>query len=288
VDGGVPVSPASIRDAVDAQVVVAFGANQPKQARQVVTQAGCASCHMQSADGFPHLALHGDQRKNGETCSVCHSQNALDRGVGSTGVSCTTNGNTDCPGFPSWENCQPNPAPPPAPAMVCTVFKDPTPGIHIDYQQLVHDIHFARRREGYAERNNLLNPGALQYLGFNNSLLSFQEILSPVDVRSCNNCHRSTLAACSAATDCGYGQSCVSGKCQNTAWLNPTARACITCHDAADSAAHAAASTYVPSGGATPIESCPICHGPGAQFAVDVVHNITTQYPVHLAYPREP
>jgi OmcA/MtrC family decaheme c-type cytochrome len=278
VDGGVPVSPASIRDAVDAQVVVAFGGNQPKQARQVVTQAGCASCHMQNADGFPHLALHGDQRKNGETCSVCHSQNALDRGVGSTGVACTTN--SQCPGNAAgWESCVAN---------VCTVTADPTPGIHVDYQQLVHDIHFARLREGYVERNNLVNPGTLQYLGFNNSLLSFQEILSPVDVRSCNNCHRSTLAACSVATDCGYGQSCVAGKCQNTAFLNPTARACITCHDAADAAAHAAANTYVPSGGGAPIESCPICHGPGAQFAVDVVHNITTQYPVNLAYPREP
>ncbi|HTS81028.1 MAG TPA: hypothetical protein VMH40_10555 [Myxococcaceae bacterium] len=266
-----------VRDAVDAQVVVAFGANQPKQARQVVTQAGCASCHMQSGDGFPHLALHGDQRKNGETCSTCHSQNAMDRGVGSTGVACTTN--AQCPGNAAgWESCVAN---------VCTVTTDPTPGIHIDYQQLVHDIHFARLREGYVEQNNLVNPGTLQYLGFNNSLLSFQEILSPVDVRSCNNCHRSTLAACSVATDCGYGQSCVAGKCQNTAWQNPTARACITCHDAADSAAHAAANTYVPSSGA-PIESCPICHGPGAQFAVDVVHNITTQYPVNLAYPREP
>jgi hypothetical protein len=172
-------------------------------------------------------------------------------------------------------------------ANVCTVTTDPTPGIHVDYQQLVHDIHYARLREGFAEKNNMVNPGTLQYLGFNNSISSFQEILSPVDVRSCTNCHRSTLAACSAATDCGYGQSCVSGKCQNTAWQNPTARACITCHDAADAAAHAAANTYTPSGG-QPIESCGVCHGPGSEFAVDVVHNITTQYPVNLAYPREP
>ena len=108
-----------------------------------------------------------------------------------------------------------------------------------------------------------------------------------MDVRSCTNCHGSTLAACSVDTDCGYGQSCVAGKCQNTAWLNPTTRACITCHDAADSAAHAAGNTYVPPGGA-PIESCTVCHGPGTPLAVDVVHNITKSYPIHLAYPREP
>jgi OmcA/MtrC family decaheme c-type cytochrome len=266
----------SVRDAVDSQVVVAFGANQPKQARQVVTQAGCASCHMQNSDGFPHLALHGDQRKNGETCSTCHSENAMDRGVGSTGIACTTD--SQCPGNAAgWEACRPGGA-----GSLCTVIVDPTPGIHVDYQQLVHDIHFARLREGYVERNNLVNPGTLQYLGFNNSLSSFQEILSPVDVRSCTNCHRSTNASCSASTDCGYGQSCTSGKCQNTAFLNPTARACITCHDAADAAAHAAANTY------NGVESCTICHGQGAQFAVDVVHNVTTQYPVNLAYPREP
>ena len=277
VDGGVPVSPASIRDAIDAQVVVAFGASLTPQARHVVTQAACASCHAASPSGFPRLALHGDQRKNAETCSVCHSQNALDRGVGSTGVACTTN--SQCAGNAAgWESCVAN---------VCTVTTDPTPGIHVDYQQLVHDIHFARLREGFTERSNLVNPGTLQYLGFNNSLLSFQEVLSPVDVRSCTNCHGSTLAACSVDTDCGYGQSCVAGKCQNTAWLNPTTRACITCHDAADSAAHAAGNTYVPPGGA-PIESCTVCHGPGTPLAVDVVHNITKSYPIHLAYPREP
>jgi len=273
-----------VRDAVDAQVVVAFGANQPTQARQVVTQAACASCHMKSSDGFPHLALHGDQRKNGETCNTCHTDNAFDRVVGATGAACSTS--TQCGGNAAgWEAC----ALPPdgGTAGICTVTVDPTPNIRIDYQQLVHDIHFARLREGFLERNNLVNPGTLQYLGFNNSLLSFQEILSPVDVRSCTNCHQSTLTTCSVATDCGYGQSCVSGKCQNTAYQNPTTRACITCHDADDAAAHAAAMTYVPPSG-PPIESCTVCHGPGAEFAVGTVHNITTLYPIHLAYPREP
>ena len=56
-------------------------------------------------------------------------------------------------------------------ANVCTVTVDPTPGVTVDYQQLVHNIHFARLREGYVERNNLVDPGTLNYLGFNNSLL---------------------------------------------------------------------------------------------------------------------
>ena len=266
-----------VRDAVDAQVAVAFGVNQKPSGRQVVTQAACGSCHGMTASGFPHLALHGGQRKNGETCSTCHSQNAFDRVVGSTGVACTTN--SDCPGFAGgWEAC--------GAGNVCTVTVDPTPGIVIDYQQLVHNIHFARLREGFKEQGNLgltpsIPPGTLNYLGFQNNLLDFQEILAPVDVRSCTNCHRDTNASCSDSAPCGYGQSCQSGKCMNVAWQNPTARACITCHDAADSAAHAAQMTT-----SSGMESCPVCHGPGAILEVSAVHNITS--PFVPPYAREP
>jgi OmcA/MtrC family decaheme c-type cytochrome len=280
VDGGVPVSPASIRDAVDAQVVVAFGASHPPQARQVVTQAACASCHAASPSGFPHLALHGDQRKNAETCSVCHSQHAFDGVKGSTGPACTVATQaTDCAGFAAgWEACMAN---------VCTVTNDPTPGIYIDYQQLVHDIHFARRREGYLERGNLTAPGTLQYLGFNNSLSSFQEILSPVDVRACGNCHGDSKAACSSTSPCAYGQTCSpAGTCINTAWQEATARACITCHDSAAAFTHATANTYTPPAG-PPVETCNLCHGPAGIAPVGAVHNITTLYPLNLAYPRE-
>jgi len=278
-----------IRDAVDARVVVPFGANGPVQPRQVVTQAACAACHGQSADGFPRLALHGDQRKNAETCSSCHTENAFDVVVGGTGAACTAS--SQCGGFSAgWEACN---LPTDAGTGVCTVTVDPTPGITIDFQQLIHNIHFARLREGYLERNNLGNPsagipaGTLNYLGFGNSLSNFQQVLSPVDVRSCTNCHQDTNATCSSTSPCGYGQDCVSGTCRNDAWLKPTARACITCHDAADAYAHAALNTDTPDGGPA-IESCTVCHGAGAAFPVDVVHNITSLYSVHLAYPREP
>jgi OmcA/MtrC family decaheme c-type cytochrome len=288
-----------IRDAVDAQVVVRFQSTSALQGRQVVTQAACGSCHGLSADGFPHLALHGDQRKNGETCNMCHSQFAQDLGAGSTGAVCTTN--AQCGGFDpanaaaSWEACLPNPAVTDG-GTICTTTTDPTPGVEIDYQKLVHNIHFARLREGYAERNNLgeswgtpsIAPATLNYLGFNNSLSSFQEVLSPVDVRSCTNCHQDSKASCSASAPCAFGQTCGSaGTCVNNAWMSPTARACITCHDSADATAHAALNTYTPPSG-QPIESCPVCHGSDSEFAVDTVHNITSLYSLHLAYPREP
>ncbi len=270
-----------VRDAVDAQVAVPFLVNQKAAGRQVVTQAACGSCHGLSADGFPHLALHGGQRKNGETCSTCHTQNAFDRVVGATGAACTTD--AQCPGNAAgWEACQ---------SGVCTVTVDPTPGVFVDYQQLVHNIHFARLREGYAERNNIglptagIAPGTLNYLGFNNSLLDFQEILSPVDVRSCTNCHQSSNATCSSSVPCGYGQTCgASGKCVNVAWQAPTTRACITCHDAADAAAHARLNTDFNS--SPPVEACTICHGPDAPFDVATMHNITSPY--RPPYSREP
>jgi hypothetical protein len=165
---------------------------------------------------------------------------------------------------------------------------DPTPGVFVDYQQLVHNIHFARLREGYLERNNVglpaagIPPGTLNYVGNNNTMNDFQEILAPVDVRSCTNCHRDTNVKCSDSTQCGYGQTCGAlGKCANVAWQNPTARACITCHDAADSAAHAAQNTT-----SAGVESCPVCHGPGAMLEVSAVHNITS--PFVPPYAREP
>ncbi|MGO9832055.1 MAG: multiheme c-type cytochrome [Myxococcaceae bacterium] len=292
-----------VRDAVDAQVVVPFGANQtPVSGRQVVTQQACASCHGADTTGgnfFPHLALHGDQRKNGETCNQCHSQFAQDNGVGSTGVVCTTN--AQCGGYDSanptasWEACEPNPAVTDG-GQICTVTVDPTPGVEIDYQKLVHNIHFARLRAGFEEAGNLgepwatpipIPPGTLNYLGFQNGLSNFQQVLSPVDVRACTNCHQDSDATCSASAPCAFGQTCTSGKCTNNAWQSPTARACITCHDSADDVAHAALNTYTPPSGA-PIESCNVCHGSGAEFAVDTVHNITTLYSLHIAYPWEP
>lgn len=292
------------RDAVDAQSVVAFGANQqPVSGRQVVTQMACAACHGASTDGglfFPHLAEHGGQRKNAETCNTCHSQYAQDKGLGSTGVVCTSN--VQCGGYDSanpaasWEACEPNPGVTDG-GQICTVIVDPTPNVEIDFQKLVHNIHFARLRGGYAEQGNLgepwatpvpIPPATLNYLGFNNGLSSFQQVLSPVDVRACTNCHADSNATCSATMPCAFGQTCSSaGTCTNVAWLAPTTRACITCHDTAADFAHAAVNTSTATSG-QPIETCDLCHGQGAVFAVDAVHNITSLYSVHLAYPREP
>jgi OmcA/MtrC family decaheme c-type cytochrome len=224
-----PGGPTTVRDAVNFQLVVPFGASQPVQKRQVVTEAACGSCHGLAPDGSPRLAWHGNQRKNAETCSTCHTQNATSAPPGT---------------------------PPPGP-----------PEYSLDFQRMMHEIHFAR-----------LVETPLQ-----GALAEFRDVLLPVDVRSCTNCHRSTLVTCSAATDCGYGQSCSAGKCQNTAWQNPTARACITCHNAPDAQEHARLNTDF--NRSPPVESCTVCHGPDRILPVAEVHNITSPYVP--PYPRE-
>ena len=53
----------------------------------------------------------------------------------------------------------------------------------------------------------------------------------------------------------------------NTAWQSPSEHACITCHNSEPDQAHAAINTDATYG-----ESCDVCHGSGAEFAVSSVH----------------
>src|SRR5207302_2942346 len=53
-------------------------------------------------------------------------------------------------------------------ADTCVITVDPTPGQPIDFAVMLHDLHYARLRDGYAERNNLVAPGALSFVGFQN------------------------------------------------------------------------------------------------------------------------
>jgi OmcA/MtrC family decaheme c-type cytochrome len=154
----------------------------------------------------------------------------------------------------------------------------------IDFSILIHDIHYARVRGGYAEENNLVNPGTLSVLGFSNTLNDFSDVLFPQDIRNCTNCHADAGGTCSASAPCGVGQSCQGGTCVNTAWLNPSKRVCTSCHDEDAVFGHAALQTWIdPSG--NPVETCETCHGPDAAFAVDKVHAIRDPYVP--PYPRE-
>jgi OmcA/MtrC family decaheme c-type cytochrome len=271
----VSVNGLSFRGAANAVVDFSLG-GAPLRPRQVVADAACNSCHV-------NVQAHGGSRQNvGSQCSNCHTKGAVDRTVGSKGIACTTS--AQCPGNTAgWETCQDTNNDGTADACVITV--DPTPNQPIDFAVLAHDLHFARLRGGYAERNNLVSPGTLAVVGFNNGLNLFGEELLPQDARNCKTCHQDAGGTCSATQPCGVGQTCTGGTCVNTAWLTPSTRVCTACHDEASVFGHAAINTWTDSNGVV-VETCDTCHGPDADFSVAKVHQIAAPYVP--PYNREP
>jgi hypothetical protein len=276
---------AAVRMVVDHNETVTYVANAADAApaatpRRIVTQAACNSCHVQ-------LGLHGGSRRDVQLCSACHTEGATDNTVikngagaaifASTGAACTVD--SDCAGFnttPKYEACMVPPQTPAA-AKICTLTADPTPTFQIDLQVMVHKIHFARKLDGFGEKDNLINPGKFGLVGGRNSYTDLSEALLPQDVRSCQTCHKDSGTTCASTADCEVGQECAAKKCVNTAWQQPTKRACLTCHDAGDAFAHGQLMTYQPATGPA-IESCGVCHGQDGQFAVSRVHEIASPY----------
>lgn len=98
--------------------------------------------------------------------------------------------------------------------------------------------------------------------------LSFKEVLYPGDLRNCAACHvnnsfRVPLPTTNVATVT---------PAPNYFWSPtlPVTAACIGCHDAPYTAAHAFLNTA--NFGATTMESCPVCHKEGADWAVGKSH----------------
>jgi OmcA/MtrC family decaheme c-type cytochrome len=245
----------------------ALGQSAPLLPRQVISAAACDACHVDTQ-------AHGGSRAgDATTCSMCHTRGAVDRTAGSKGAPCTQT--AQCGGGAAgWETCQDtnNDGTPDT----CLIANDPTPGQPIDFAVLIHDIHFARLRSGYAERNNLVNPGDLTVIGYMNSVNDFSDILFPQDVRNCTKCHEDNGAACSSSAPCGVGQACTGGKCVNRAWVAPSGRVCLSCHDSAAATGHVMLNTWSDASG--PVETCDVCHAETAQFAVEKVHDIANPY----------
>lgn len=261
------VSGRSVRDAGTALLDFKFAVDQPVRGREVILRSACQTCHVD-------LQLHGGSRRDAQGCSMCHSVGAADRPVGSRGAACTMN--SQCAGFTGgWESCadtnsdmMPD---------TCVMTADPTPNQSIAFKAMIHEIHSARRRGGYAEQSNLVLPGKLAIIGFSNSVNDFSEILLPQDLRNCTKCHADSGAKCSTASPCGIGQECVAGTCRNNAYKQPSTLACLACHNTAAATGHAALMTWIDKAG-KPVETCEVCHGEGADFAVAKVHNISSPY----------
>ena len=260
----------SWRDVSNFMTQLRFGSDGPLQARQIVMPDACNTCHVVTQ-------AHGGSRQfsGGITapgCPTCHTAGAEDQGVvGTKGKKCTTlTQAVDCAGFNAgYEACQDTNAD--TVADTCVLIKDPTPGELVDFRVMIHQLHFARKLDPWSKRGNIPFAGKLQ---INSG--DFSEILLPQDVRNCTTCHADSLAKCDANTPCGYGQACTGGTCKNVAWQNASAVVCTSCHTSDAAWGHTRLMTYQDASG--PIETCEVCHGTDAEFAVSKVHNITSPY----------
>ncbi|BDG03149.1 multiheme c-type cytochrome [Anaeromyxobacter oryzae] len=256
----------SFRDVASTTQEVAFGGAVATRASQVITTGACDACHAE-------VQAHGGVRRVAEACGTCHTAGAVDRTVASKGAACSTG--AQCAGNAAgWEDCLDTNAD--GTPDTCVITTDPTPDASIELSTLTHRVHLARLLGGYAERQNLVAPGALALVGFLNGPVDLSQGLLPQDVRNCAACHADAGNACASDAQCGFGQACRASRCENVAWLVPSSRACLGCHDTAAAAGHAALETWsAPEG---PVETCDVCHGAGAAYAPDVVHRLVDPY----------
>ena len=134
----------------------------------------------------------------------------------------------------------------------------------IDFKHFIHKLHTGASLE---------NPPYLIY-GFGGAVSDFGDILYPGDRRDCAKCHV-TSPAVTYLLPLPDGvlatrETMISSGVETTVGSTPPIQdACLACHDAADAAGHAQLNTT-----ADGMETCGVCHGEGAAFAVSAVHAI--------------
>ena len=127
----------------------------------------------------------------------------------------------------------------------------------IDFPVLIHRLHTGDT----AEPGGQLTPYIVY--GFGGSVNDFSDVRFPGDLRDCGKCHVNL-------TDFPPVPATRIAVTNPRAFINPsppTTAACTACHTPQDVSAHAAVNTSPTLG-----ESCGVCHGQGADFAVDKEH----------------
>jgi OmcA/MtrC family decaheme c-type cytochrome len=140
---------------------------------------------------------------------------------------------------------------------------DQAPPESVDFKRMIHRIHTGEELSqnftiyGFYSPPNPPNP------------INFNEVRFPGDRRDCEKCHAA-------------GTEEVLETPPPALLPTPTPRdfytpmqhyttACLGCHDTEAAAAHAFVNTATFPSGAV-VEACTVCHGEGAEFAVDQVH----------------
>ncbi|MBK5294648.1 MAG: OmcA/MtrC family decaheme c-type cytochrome [Acidobacteriia bacterium] len=123
------------------------------------------------------------------------------------------------------------------------------PAQSLDFRTMIHRIHTGKD------------------LGFDFSTWastehSFKEVGFPGDRRNCGACHVNGSEQLPLRTNLLQ----VTDPRGHLNPVGPTAAACLSCHSSIQAASHALANTT------TLAESCSVCHGPNADFAINRVH----------------
>jgi len=230
--------------------------------RTIVDIAKCDVCHST-------LQLHGSNRNdNTQACVVCHNPASTDVSQRQALVAPGVDG--------LWEQT-------------------------IDLKHHIHKIH------SDAFRQTQTNYAPWIIYGFGGSVNNFNEVVFPQDVGNCYACHSNPASGPTfypgdmlmqaMTTDTGLSKdptvpaAPAPGSPGNPISTTPTMAACTGCHEDSLAISHMeqnggstsvlkdAEGRMVPASNPAGVETCAICHGPGAVADVGKVHNVIASQP---------
>lgn len=136
--------------------------------------------------------------------------------------------------------------------------EDAMPPETINFKDMIHRIHTGEE----------LNSGYTLY-GFGGSSTDFSEVRFPARREQCTVCHENGTFGVPTPEEAL--STMVVQELDGPTVINnilPQQAACTSCHDDVFTAAHAMLAT------SAGVESCSVCHGSGAEFAVESIHSI--------------
>ena len=227
--------------------------------RQVVDITKCDACHRV-------LTLHGENRTDDiELCASCHNPDATDIGM-----------HTAASGL-----CAP----------VGTAGANPEQPI--DFKVLIHEIHASGSTDS---SGNPLYPNGVTICSFGARPTTF-DVAYPGNIEDCDACHVSGTSTTNG-TYYPVDDSVVQGTTTvandrttltDDVVTSPNAAVCSSCHTDATAQAHmiqnggnfmatktATGALVSTVNGAPDVETCSVCHGPGAVADVKVVHDLAS------------
>lgn len=228
--------------------------------RTVVDMAKCNQCH-------ERLSLHGGARTDEpQICVMCHNPNATDTSK--------------------------------RPAGAPTGTLDNKAEESINFKRMVHGIHASAKTnyDGSAGHGTLREKGLVIY-GYNSSVNDFSHVRFPGILKDCASCHTtssyqlsgvwqsptqsgilgSTIDTAPGAVDAATLTTGLADQADDLN-ISPTAAVCSSCHDSTLAQTHmtwgTATFTATEATINTNLETCSICHGPGAIADVKTVHGV--------------